>query len=112
MAPFISVIIPALNEEKYIPRLLEDLTKQSEKDFEVIVVDGNSEDQTAEKAVKYQRKYTLKLVTTKKRNLAYQRNLGVKHANGQYVIFLDADTRIGKHFIQKLQKSANVTKYL
>jgi hypothetical protein len=112
MAPFLSVIIPALNEEKYLPRLLKDLANQSEKDFEVIVVDGNSEDQTAEKAVEFAAQCKLKLVVSKKRNLAHQRNLGAKNANGQYVIFLDADTRIGRQFVQKLKKSAHSSKYL
>lgn len=112
MAPFLSVVIPALNEEKYIPRLLKDLANQSEKDFEVIVVDGNSEDQTAEKAVAFQKKCILKLVVSKKRNLAHQRNLGVKHATGKYVIFLDADTRIEKRLIEKLKKNASSSRHL
>jgi glycosyltransferase involved in cell wall biosynthesis len=112
MAPFLSVIIPALNEEKYISGILKDLTKQSEKDFEVIVVDGNSKDQTGEKAVAFQKECSLKLVVSKKRNLAHQRNLGVKNAAGQYVIFLDADTRVGIRFIEKLKKSAIASRYL
>lgn len=112
MAPFLSVVIPALNEEKYIPRLLKDLANQSEKDFEVIVVDGNSEDQTAEKAVAFQNECTLKLIVSKKRNLSYQRNLGAKHADGLYVIFIDADTRINKQFIKKLKINAESTKHL
>ncbi|MDO8269590.1 MAG: glycosyltransferase, partial [Candidatus Levybacteria bacterium] len=41
-----SVIIPALNEEKLLPRLLEELKKQTDKNFEVILVDANSTDRT------------------------------------------------------------------
>ncbi|MFH1244651.1 MAG: glycosyltransferase, partial [bacterium] len=48
--PFFSLIIPALNEAKYLPLLLDDLSKQTFLDFEVIVVDGNSDDQTVAKA--------------------------------------------------------------
>jgi cellulose synthase/poly-beta-1,6-N-acetylglucosamine synthase-like glycosyltransferase len=51
----ISVIIPALNEEKYILNSLEGLKKQSFKDFEVIVSDGGSSDRTREIARKYAR---------------------------------------------------------
>ena len=112
MSVFLSVVIPTLNEEKYLPRLLKDLANQSEKDFEVIVVDGNSEDQTAEKAVEFEKRCRLKLVPSKKRNLSYQRNLGARHAVGNYVIFLDADARVGKQFIQKLKKSASLSKHL
>ena len=44
--PFFSIIIPALNEEKYLPLLLSDLAKQTMRDFEVVVVDGKSEVKT------------------------------------------------------------------
>jgi len=112
MSAFLSVIIPTLNEEKYLPRILKDLARQSSKDFEVIVVDGNSEDQTAEIALQYKKKCNEKLVVSDKRNLAYQRNLGVKHAKGNYVLFLDADMRIKPDFISKLIKNAKDHKYL
>ncbi len=112
MAPFLSVIIPALNEEKYLPRLLKDLANQSEKDFEVIVVDGNSEDQTAEKAVAFQTKYPLQIIITKKRKVAYQRNLGAQKAKGKYLIFLDSDMRVRSSFIKKLKNYGQKSKYL
>ena len=47
--PFFSIIIPTLNEEKYLPHLLADLAKQTFQDFEVIVIDGQSTDQTVPK---------------------------------------------------------------
>ena len=47
---FFSIIIPALNEAKYLPHLLDDLSDQTFQDFEVIIVDGNSNDQTVAKA--------------------------------------------------------------
>jgi len=56
MKPFFSIVIPTLNEEKYLPNLLNDLTKQKEKDFEIIVVDGKSEDRTIDIAIKYKKK--------------------------------------------------------
>ena len=46
----ISIIIPTLNEEKFLPKLLESLAKLKEKTFEVIVVDGTSSDKTVKKA--------------------------------------------------------------
>ncbi|OGK47927.1 hypothetical protein A3A93_05050 [Candidatus Roizmanbacteria bacterium RIFCSPLOWO2_01_FULL_38_12] len=112
MSPFLSVIIPTLNEEKYLPRLLKDLSSQTNKDFEVVVVDGNSEDKTAEIALKFRNKCNERLITSDKRNLAYQRNLGVKQAKGSYVLFLDADMRIKRDFISKLIKNAKDHKYL
>jgi glycosyltransferase involved in cell wall biosynthesis len=43
-SPFISIIIPTLNEEKYLPKLLTDFKKQKNKNFEIVIVDGHSED--------------------------------------------------------------------
>jgi len=51
--PLISVVIPAFNEENFIAKTLESLLNQDFKDFEIIVVDNNSTDQTAEIAKKF-----------------------------------------------------------
>ncbi|PIW73168.1 hypothetical protein CO005_02905 [Candidatus Roizmanbacteria bacterium CG_4_8_14_3_um_filter_34_9] len=104
MKPFFSVIIPTLNEEKYLPNLLDDLTKQKEKNFEIIIVDGKSEDRTIDVAMKYKNKYLIKAVISQKRNLCYQRNLGAKNSTGEYLVFLDADSRIKKNYLSDLKK--------
>ena len=54
--PFFSIIIPSLNEEKYLPLLLEDLSQQTFKSFEVIIIDGKSEDKTIELAKTFNKK--------------------------------------------------------
>ena len=87
MKPFFSVIIPTLNEEKYLPNLLDDLTKQKEENFEIIIVDGKSEDRTIDVAMKYKNKYLIKTVVSQKRNLCYQRNFGAKNSVGEYLVF-------------------------
>ena len=104
MKPFFSIIIPTLNEEKYLPRLLEDLVKQTEKNFEVIIVDGKSSDKTRDISIKIKNNLSLKILVSKKRNVAYQRNYGTKFSKGSYQFFLDADSRIGRNFIYKLRK--------
>ena len=48
--PFFSVVIPTLNEERYLPKLLGNLAGQIDRDFEVIVIDGHSKDRTIERA--------------------------------------------------------------
>ena len=52
-SPAISVVIPAFNEEKYLPACLEALKKQTFKNYELIVVDNNSTDKTAQIAKKF-----------------------------------------------------------
>lgn len=97
--PFFSIIIPTLNEEKYLPRLLADLTKQIYQDFEVIIVDGQSEDQTIKQAEKFNQDLNLKIVISKKRHVSVQRNLGAQKAKGQVFMFMDADNQLPREFI-------------
>src|SRR3989337_4459193 len=101
--PFFSIVIPTLNEEKYLPLLLKDLTVQTFTDFEVIHIDGSSEDQTIGKAKHFQRVLTLKTKVVKKRNAAYQRNVGATLTLGQWVIFMDADNRLPNYFLQGIK---------
>lgn len=101
---FFSVIIPTLNEEYFLPKILNDLKNQKDKNFEVIVVDGFSKDKTKEIALSYRKELNLSFYQSEKNNVASQRNFGVEKARGDYLIFLDADSRIQKTFIEKLRK--------
>lgn len=97
-----SVVIPTLNEEKYIGILLAALTKQTYKHFRIILVDGNSEDNTTKEAEKFKNELDLKIITTKKRGVSFQRNLGAKHAKEENLVFFDADTKPAPTFLEKL----------
>lgn len=100
-SPFFSIIISTLNEEKYLPKLLNSLTRQSFDNFEVIVVDAYSEDKTVEKAQNYAAQLpSLKIIISPKRLLPYQRNLGAKKAGGKFLIFFDADITIPPEFLE------------
>jgi glycosyltransferase involved in cell wall biosynthesis len=102
LKPTFSIIIPALNEEKFLPRLLESLILQSDKDFEVIVVDGNSKDKTVEVARTFAKKLPgFKLVTCPKASLPYQRNMGARQAHGDWLVFVDADGEFLPQFIER-----------
>ncbi len=101
--PTYSVIIPTLNEEKFIGNLLTSLVHQSEKDFEVIVVDGFSKDATAEVVRSFQKKLPkLSLIVSKKASLPLQRNLGAKHAVADWYVFVDADSVLLPYFIKRV----------
>ena len=101
---YFSIIIPALNEEKYLPKLLEDLVKQTNTNFEVIVVDGNSEDATVAKCKEFENKLpSLEIVITKKRNVSHQRNLGVEKAKANWIVFMDADDRLPVYFLDGIK---------
>ncbi|MBU0615348.1 MAG: glycosyltransferase [Nanoarchaeota archaeon] len=98
----ISVVIPTLNEEKYVGKLLSCLCSQTFRHFEVIVVDGNSDDGTARVVKSFSKKLTIKLVNSTKRNVSVQRNIGVSQARFNQLLFLDADVIIGKDFIKNM----------
>lgn len=102
--PFFSIIIPTLNEEYHLPRLLDDLVKQTFSNFEVIIVDAKSNDKTQKKAKPYQNKFsTFVLLESDKRNVSFQRNFGARKAQANYIIFMDADNRLPNYFLQGIK---------
>lgn len=102
MKPFFSIIIPTLNEEKFLPKLLRDLEKQKNINFEIIIVDSESSDKTEIEAEKFVN-LPITFIENKRKNVSYQRNYGAKKAKGTYLVFLDADSRISTSFTKKLE---------
>jgi len=99
----ISIIIPVLNEEEFITSTLEDLACKH-KPYEVIVVDGGSTDNTCKIAKKYAK------VFHSKSGRAVQMNVGAKHANGDILLFLHADTKLPKGAMQKIREALSCSK--
>jgi len=98
-----SVIIPTLNEEKFLPKLLTSLANQTHKDFEVVVVDGSSKDKTVAIAKSYAKKLPkLQVIVSKKASLPLQRNLGARATKGKWLIFVDADSVLFPTFIERI----------
>jgi len=81
----LSIIIPTLNEENYLPLLLESIKKQDFNDYEIIVADADSKDKTVEIA----RKYGCQIAIGG--SPAKGRNKGAEIAKGGTFLFLDAD---------------------
>ncbi len=100
--PFISIIIPAYNEEELLPRLLQAVADQSYKDFEVILVDAYSTDKTVYQAKKFSKIFPLTIIMTHEHNVSISRNLGAEKAKGEYLFFIDADNYIRQQFLEKM----------
>ena len=84
-----SVIIPGYNVQEYIARAIESVLKQDFKDYELIVIDDCSTDRTSEIAKKYE---GIKLIRNAENKASGgARNVGLDMAQGEYIIFLDAD---------------------
>jgi glycosyltransferase involved in cell wall biosynthesis len=102
MKTYFTIVVPTLNEEKHLPNLFKDLSKQIFKNFQVVVVDANSNDKTGAIA----KKNKAKVIISGKKNVSYQRNLGTKNADTDWVIFMDADNRIPKNYLSGLKHHA------
>ena len=89
----ISIIIPAWNEEKYLPKLLDCIKKQDYKDYEIIVADAKSTDRTRQVA----KRYGCRVVNGGAP--AAGRNNGAKTAKGEILLFLDADVQFNNKFL-------------
>ncbi len=99
----VCVIIPALNEEKFIGRLIDSINSNSYKEKEVIVVDDGSTDKTVEIAKEKGAKVFVNFPG--RRGPSFGRNLGAKKTNAEILCFLDADCLIeDKDFIKKAVK--------
>lgn len=95
----LSIIIPTLNEEKYLPLLLEAIKKQNFNDYEIIVADAGSGDKTCEVAKNYGCKLIAGGIPAK------GRNAGAKVARGDIFLFMDADNiYLPDNFLEKLLK--------
>ena len=92
----ISIIIPVLNEEDYLPLLLNSIEKQEFIDYEIIIADGGSKDRTTEIATNYGCRVISGGLPAK------GRNEGVKIARGELLFFIDADSTLPPNFFSKL----------
>ncbi len=100
-----SIIIPTLNEERCLPLLLNNLLEQTYTNFEVIVIDGYSEDKTKKKAEGFKNKLDISFYEVEKRNVSYQRNFGAKKSLAEILVFLDADTILPPDFLKKVNNA-------
>ncbi len=99
----ISVIIPVYNAAERLPIMLECLAAQTEKDYEILLIDDGSTDRSAaicDAAAERDRR--IRVFHQQNSGVSAARNLGMKKAGGEYVVFLDADDEIGPEYFSVL----------
>ena len=109
--PFISLIIPVYNEEKYIRSCIESLINQTYPKhlMEWLFIDGKSSDQTVNIISEYAKKYQIKILTNTKRTTPISLNLGVKKSQGKYIIRIDAHAIYPPEYVEECVKCLNKT---
>src|SRR5690349_3602213 len=87
--PKVSVIIPTYNRAQFIARAVDSVLEQTYKDFEIIVIDDGSSDNTQEILKAYEGK--IRYVYQQNKGISAARNRGIQEAKGEYIAFLDSD---------------------
>jgi len=102
MPPFFSVIIPLYNKEKHIEHTLKSVLAQTFSDFEVIVVNDGSTDNSLDLVYTFSDP-RLQIFSTENQGVSQARNFGVSKSNGNFIAFLDADDIWFPHHLQELK---------
>ncbi|HEY0100186.1 MAG TPA: glycosyltransferase [Pyrinomonadaceae bacterium] len=102
--PFVSIVIPCYNEERFIYKVLENLAGQyASARSEIIVVDGRSTDRTRERVAEFKRAYPslrVRLVENPARNIPAGVNLGIEEARGDIIVRMDAHSIPSSNYVR------------
>lgn len=108
----ISIIIPAYNVEDYLRKCLDSIVYQNFQDFEVIIINDGSTDNTLSICNEYNSKFkNYKIFTIENNGMAYARNLGTSEAKGEYICYIDSDDWIAPNFLSNLYKFAQKNEF-
>ena len=99
-----SIIIPLYNKERYIENAIQSILKQTVTDYEIIVINDGSTDNSKEIATKYLSEKIRIIDHPKNKGLSATRNTGVKNANSNYITFLDADDLWYPDYLHTIEK--------
>jgi glycosyltransferase involved in cell wall biosynthesis len=107
MLPKISVVIPVYNVEKHIKRCIDSVLNQTYQDFEIILIDDGSEDQSGQICDEYANKdKRVKVIHKENARVSAARNDGIKMAKGKYLSFIDSDDWIEPEMFQVMVNKA------
>ena len=101
MNALVSVIVPAYNVERFLPRCVESLLKQSYSNLDIVIVDDGSTDKTGDIAESYAEKYeNIRCIHKENGGLSDARNVGLKYSKGEYIVFFDSDDWVESNVIE------------
>lgn len=107
MAALVSVIVPVYNNEAYVEKCIRSIMEQSYQNLEILVINDGSKDHSFEILTKLAEEDTrIKLFDQENAGVAAARNMGLEHATGEYVTFIDGDDYVGRNYISNLCEKA------
>lgn len=99
----VSVIVPVYNVETFLPYCVESLVNQNFEDYEILLIDDGSTDNSGEICDRFSKKYPVVKVFHKENGgLSDARNYGMLHAKGEYFVFVDSDDLVGRDYLKVL----------
>lgn len=105
--PKISIIVPMHNSSRYIEECIDSVLSQKFSDFELLLIDDHSSDNTVEICGKYLENKKIKLLSnTGKRGVSSARNLGINNSRGIFITFVDSDDVLSESYLSVLYKIA------
>lgn len=109
---FFSVIIPVYNVEKYLEKCLQSVATQTYKDFEAIIINDGSTDNSGLIAENFASKNNLfRVYHQKNSGLGAARNTGLSKASGKYLIFIDSDDWVEKNYFLEIRRLLQIEEY-
>ena len=105
MAPKISIIVPCYNQAQYLDECLQSVLDQTYQDWECIIVNDGSPDNTEEVAKKWVEKDRRFIYLLKENGgVSSARNFGIEKANGEWILPLDGDDKIAEKYLELAEK--------
>ena len=108
MNGLISIIVPIYNAESFLPECIESILKQTYTDFELLLINDGSHDNSAAICEKYcSCDSRIRYFEKSNEGVSATRNIGLKYASGQYVTFIDSDDIVKSDYLQSLVDNDN-----
>lgn len=103
MNDLITILVPFYNVEKYIKQCIESIINQTYKNLEIILIDDGSTDNSLKICKEFQKiDSRINIIKKKHKGVSSSRNIGIKIAHGEYIMFIDSDDFVSKNFVKEL----------
>ena len=113
--PLFSLVVPVYNVESYLGQCLDSIVAQTNRNFEVILVDDGSTDSSGKLADAFQEEnsdaFPIRVVHQTNQGLSAARNCGISHASGEYILCIDSDDYIVPETLEALQEKLREAPY-